>query len=77
MSLPPALETTPRPNGVDDADADAAVGNEKGGTSSANGNVGGTIAPQASSTTATEDPTQEVWLQPYSCTSYLPFRSGI
>lgn len=55
--LPPALETTPRPNGVDDADADATVGKEKGGTSSANGNVGRTIAPPASSTTAMEYPT--------------------
>ncbi len=55
VSLPPALETAPRPNGVDDADVDAAVGKEKGGTSSANGIVGGTIAPPASSTTATED----------------------
>ena len=58
VSLPPALETTPRPNGVDGADA--AGGNEKTGTSSANGNVGGTIAPPVSSTTATEDPTEEL-----------------
>ena len=58
VSLPPALETTPRPNGVDDVDV--AGGNEKRGTSSANGNVGGTIAPAASSTTATEDPTEEL-----------------
>lgn len=59
VSLPPALETT-RPSGIDDANADAAVGKENGGTSLANGNVGGTMAPPASSTTATEDPTEEL-----------------
>ena len=58
VSLPPALETNPRPNGVDDADV--AGGDEKHGTSSANGNVGGIIAPPASSTTGTEDPTEEL-----------------
>ncbi len=56
VSLPPALETTPRPIGVEDADA--AVGKKKGGTSSANGNLGGTIAPPASLTTATNGRTK-------------------
>ena len=57
VSLPPALEATPRPNGLDDADVTG--GNEKSGTSSANGNIGGTIAPATSSTT-TEDPAEEL-----------------
>lgn len=57
VSLPPALEATPRPNGVDDADVTG--GNKKGGASSANGNIGGAIAPAASSTT-TEDPAEEL-----------------
>lgn len=59
VSLPPALEATPRPNGVDGVDVTG--GNEKSGASSANGNIGGTIAPAASSTaTATEDPAEEL-----------------
>lgn len=52
VSLPPALEATPRSNGVDDEDATG--GNEKGGASSANGNIGGTVAPAA------EDPAEEL-----------------
>ncbi|MCJ1348230.1 monothiol glutaredoxin grx4, partial [Peltigera leucophlebia] len=64
VSLPPALETTPRPNGVDAVDT--VGGNEKSGASTANGNVRGIIAPPASSTisttttTTTEDPTEEL-----------------
>lgn len=52
VSLPPALEATSRPNGVDDADVTG--GNEKGGASSANGNIGGIVAPAA------EDPAEEL-----------------
>lgn len=52
VSLPPALEATPRANGVDDADVTG--GHEKGGASSANGNIGGTVAPPA------EDPAEEL-----------------
>jgi len=52
VSLPPALEATPRPNGVDDADVTGV--NEKAGASSANGNIGGTVAPAA------EDPAEEL-----------------
>lgn len=52
VSLPPALEATPRANGVDDADVTG--GHEKGGASSANGNIGGTVAPAA------EDPAEEL-----------------
>lgn len=55
VSLPPALELTPRPIGVDDADAHAAVGKKKGGTSLANGNMGGTIALPASLNMNTND----------------------
>lgn len=55
VSLPPALETTPRANGEDDVDAG---GNKKTGTL-ANGNVGETIAAQASSMTM-EDPMEEL-----------------
>lgn len=62
VSLPPALETTRRSNGVDDTDA--AGGNEKSGASSATGFVGETIAPASSTTTTTttktEDPTEEL-----------------
>lgn len=52
VSLPPALEATPRPNGVDNADVTS--GYKKGGVTSANGNIGGTIAPAA------EDPAEEL-----------------
>lgn len=53
VSLPPALEATPRPNGVDNADVTG--GNKKGRVTSANGNIGGTVAPAAA-----EDPAQEL-----------------